>query len=161
MEPVDVVAIAELCDALFEGDPTDRSLDPVLRAVVDDGGSLAFYEFGPVSHDELAGRVVPPPHCRALVLQCGGWMAPMPPETTADGTVPDRLRPSRHPDRRRIFTTAVIGNDAEIVSVLRVAGEPEPQVITTDCIGRVPDALRRCWARRHNQASGGLLGQVS
>ena len=148
MDAVDLVALAELSDALFEGDPADRSLDPVLRAVVDDGGSLAYYEYGVVSHDELAGLIVPPPHCRALVLQCAGWMAPLRLDAASDGTVPDRLRPSRHPDRRRIFTTAVIGNEFEIVSVLRVAGEPEPQVITTDCVGRVPDALRQCWARR-------------
>jgi hypothetical protein len=34
-----------------------------------------------------------------------------------------------------------------MVSVLRIAGEA-PQVLTGECYGRAPDALRRCWARR-------------
>jgi hypothetical protein len=73
-------------------------------------------------------------------------MAPIREGTTDH--VPEHARPSKHPDRRRMFNTTVIGNDFEIVSVLRVAGDPLPQTITGECAGRVPEALRACWSRR-------------
>lgn len=146
MEPVDLIALAELCDAIFDGDPSDREMEPYLIAVVESAGELSFMEYGVVSQELLLDCVVPPNRCRALMLQCGGWLAPI-----AEGVtdrVPEHARPSKHPDRRRMFNTTVIGNDFEIVSVLRVAGDPEPQTITGECIGRVPEALRACWSRR-------------
>ena len=147
MEPVDLLALAELSDAIFEGNPSDRDSEPFLRAVMEAAGELSFLAYGVVSHDLLLNRVVPPIDCRALVLQCGGWGAPLPEGATED-RVPMHLRPSRHPDRRRIFNTTVIGNDFEIVSILRVAGDPEPRSIISECVGRVPEALRACWSRR-------------
>lgn len=151
-EPVDLVALAELCDAIFDGDPSDRDQDPHLVAIVDSFGALSFMEHGPVSHDQLRVGVVPPPDCRALVLRCGGWAAPHDGGIDlSDGgrIVDERARPSRHPQRRRIFSTTVVGNDGEIVTVLRAAGDAEPQVLTGPCLGRVPDALRACWGRRN------------
>jgi hypothetical protein len=142
---VDLVLLAELCDAIFDGDPADRDVEPWLLAIVDSGEDLAFHLYGPVSHEELADWVVPPEGCRALVLRCGGWMSPA--AEGATDRVPEHLRPSRHPDRRRIHNTTLIGNDFEIVSVLRVAGN-ERQTLTGECHGRVPEALRACWSRR-------------
>jgi hypothetical protein len=45
-----------------------------------------------------------------------------------------------------------IGNEGEMVSVLRIADEA-PTVLTGACYGRAPDALRRCWARRSSSGA--------
>jgi hypothetical protein len=151
LDDVDLVVLAELCDAFFEGDPSDRDRDPHLFAIVDSFGAFSIMEFGPVSYLQLHECIVPPPRCRALVLQCGGWAAPLDPDGGIDGSgriVDGRSRPSRHPLRRRMFSTTVIGNDVEIVTMMRIAGDAEPQLLTGECAGRVPDAMRACWSRR-------------
>ncbi len=149
MEPIDLVALALLCDAVFDGDPTDRDLDPELFAIVEEADALALWRFGHVDHVSVSLEVIPPPACRALVLLTAGWSAPLDPDIADDS----RPRPSLHPDRRRVFSTTVIGNDGEIVTAMRTAGEIEPQLLTGECYGRVPAALRRCWARRRPEAA--------
>jgi hypothetical protein len=52
-----------------------------------------------------------------------------------------------------VFTTTVIGNDGELVTVVRLAGDSEPLVLTGGCTGRVPAALRSAWARRRRAAA--------
>lgn len=141
MEALDLVAIARFCDAVFDGDPTVRDLEPELFAVVDDGDALSIWRYGPVDHTTMAHDVVLPAAARAAVLAAGGWVAP---SDDGDTMVP----PSRHPLRRRVHATTVVGNDGEIVAVLRTAGDPEPRVITGACEGRIAAALARCW-RRH------------
>ncbi len=146
MEPVNLSSLAELCDAIFRGDPADRQADPYLFAVIKKGDSFELIEYGVVSKSELSDDVKPPEGCLALVLQCGGWIAPV--AESFDGSGPEHPRPSVHPQRKRMFCTTAIGNDSEIVTVLRVAGDPSPQTITGECIGVVPQALRSCWSRR-------------
>jgi hypothetical protein len=139
---VDLTAIAETFDRAFVDQPADRS-DPELFALLggpaDDDATLAHWP--EVDHELLMWHIVPPSDCLALVLVTTGWAAPL----DDDGGC--STRPSRHPDRRRSHTVTAMGNDGEIVSVLRVADEA-PEVLTGECYGRVPDALRRCWARR-------------
>jgi hypothetical protein len=58
-----------------------------------------------------------------------------------------RIRPSRHPQRRRAHATVLVGGeDGEDVSVLRYAGG-EPQVLRGG-VGVVTERLLGCWARR-------------
>jgi hypothetical protein len=139
---VDLVAVAETFDRAFVDEPADRS-DPQLFALIegatDDDAEIAHWP--DVGHELLMWEIVPPPNCLVLVLVTTGWAAPL----DDDGEC--RTRPSRHPDRRRSHSVTAIGNEGEMVSVLRIAGEA-PQVLTGECYGRAPDALRRCWARR-------------
>jgi hypothetical protein len=149
VEPLDLVFLARCCDQLFDGDPSARDFDPELFALVDDGTGVDFMRYGTVDHYIVAFDVVPPPGCVALILLTAGWSAPFDPEDSEAPLVP----PSAHPDRRRVFSTTVIGNDGEIVTAMRTAGDPELQVLAGECAGRVPEALRRCWARRRTAAA--------
>lgn len=140
MEVLDLVAIARFCDAVFDGNPSVRDLEPELFAVVDDGDALSIWRYGPVDHETVAHDVVLPATARAVVLTAGGWVAP-----SDDGDT--MVAPSLHPLRRRVHATTVVGNDGEIVAVLRTGSDPEPRVVAGACEGRVPAALVRCWQR--------------
>jgi len=139
---VDLVAVAETFGRALFDQPADRS-DPQLFALLDAtaGDDAVIAHWPDVDHELLMWHIVPPPECAALVLVTTGWAAPL----DDDGEC--RIRPSEHPERRRSHTVTAIGNDGEIVSVLRVADEA-PKTLTDDCYGRVPDALRCCWSRR-------------
>ena len=64
-------------------------------------------------HAAIPIGLTPPDGCAAIVLDTGGWAAPM------DDGIGD-MRPSLHPRRRRIRqTTLVYGDDGREVSVLR------------------------------------------
>jgi hypothetical protein len=144
---VELVAVAETFDRAFVDEPADRS-DPQLFALIaaidDDDAQIAHWP--DVDHELLMWQIVPPPDCLVLVLVTTGWAAPL----DDDGEC--RTRPSRHPERRRSHTVTAIGNEGEMVSVLRIADEA-PTVLTGACYGRAPDALRRCWARRSSSGA--------
>jgi hypothetical protein len=89
-------------------------------------------------------RVRPPAGLFAIALAATAWAAPME-ENVPIGWA--RLRPSQHPQRRRVHTTVLVGGeDGEAVSVLRYAdGEP---LVLRDGVGVIHERLLHCWARR-------------
>ncbi len=139
---VDLVAVTKTFDQALLAEPADRS-DPQLFALLGGSteGDASVAHWPEVDHDLLMRHIVPPPDCLVLVLITTGWAAPL----DDDGEC--RTRPSQHPERRRSHTVTAIGNGGEIASVLRIANEV-PKVLTGECYGRVPDALRACWSRR-------------
>jgi hypothetical protein len=96
---------------------------------------------------EIPARLVPPDGCDALALETTGWAAPL------EGEVDDRgyvgagyVRPSQHPQRRRVHHTLLVyGAAGTDVSILRY-GDDEPQVLRGG-VGAVLDSVRECWAR--------------
>jgi hypothetical protein len=90
---------------------------------------------------EVPGWVCPPRGAAAIVLETGGWAAPL--AEDAD----EQVRPSRHPERRRIHHTVMIHGDGVDVSVLRDDDAPEP-VVMEGAVGLVLDLLLECWQRR-------------
>jgi hypothetical protein len=146
---VDLVALAELCSALAPEDLFEPS-NPFLIAVCRERAEFAFAIVGEVSHDELSEVFVPPSNAIALVLLCGGWMAPMDDPSLSQ---PVERMPSRRPDRCRVHSTTLIGGAFEIVSVLRVHGHPDPMIMPGPAFGRVPEALERCWLRGFLEAA--------
>ena len=106
----------------------------------DGGGRVLLDELGRGEAREIPRRVRPPAGLAAIALTTTGWAAP----TNEDGTCAGS--PSRHPRRRRIHVTALIGGDGEDVSVLRY-GDGEAQVVR-GAIGVVHERLLRCWRRR-------------
>lgn len=142
--PVDLVEIASLFDQLFDGDPADRDGDALLAALVahpDGDVSIRLLATGVGAAILAVAR--PPGGSLALALGIGGWQAPL------DDAAPRSVRPSLHPQRRRVYSTTVIGGpDGDLVTVLRVAGDADVTIITDPGFGRVPEALRHCWARR-------------
>lgn len=108
----------------------------------DGTGAIELEVLGRGEGREIPVRVRPPGGLAAIALCCGAWAAPV----EEDGTMP--CRPGRHPQRRRVHLTVVVGGDdgEEEVSVLRY-GDEEPQVLRGG-VGLVSDRLARCWARR-------------
>ena len=90
---------------------------------------------------EIPDWCCPPRGASAIVLDTGGWAAPM----EDDGSV--ATRPSRHPARRRIHHTALIHGAGSDISVLRYEDDEEPLVLE-GAIGFVNELLVACWARR-------------
>jgi hypothetical protein len=90
---------------------------------------------------EIPDWVCPPRGASAIVLETGGWAAPM----EDDGSV--STRPSRHPERRRIHHTTVIHGAGADISVLRYEGTDDPLVLD-GAVGFVYELLLACWARR-------------
>ena len=136
----DLVDVAYCFDHWFDGDPSDRTADAVLAALVVRHHGLEVVLLGSGPAALLPDAVEPPIGTVALALGVGGWQAP------SDADTARAHRPSRHPQRRRVFVTTVVGGpDASTVTVLRVAGNDAPTLVRTATSGRVPDALVRCW----------------
>ncbi len=146
---VDLVALAELCSALAPDDLLEPS-NPRLIVICREGEEIQFNVHGEVTHVELRDVVVPPPNAIAIALLCGGWMAQSDDQTSSQ---PLDMRPSRHPDRRRVHSTTVIGGAFSMVTVLRVLEHPDPMILTGCTVGRVPDALEACWLRGFLEAA--------
>jgi hypothetical protein len=63
------------------------------------------------------------------------------------------LRPSEHPQRRRIHHTCVVHGDGTDVSVVRYDdGRP---LLMHDGVGVVLELLRACWSRRRENCGPG------
>ena len=83
--------------------------------------------------DTLLGFTAPP-EWQALGVCSEGWMAPM-----GSGK-----RPSQSKGRMRMRTTAIMSRaDAVVVSGVRKAGEDFELMPDGECVGMIPDALRR------------------
>ncbi|MDZ4825015.1 MAG: hypothetical protein SGJ13_00935 [Actinomycetota bacterium] len=94
---------------------------------------------------EIPQRLMPPEACVAIVLDGGGWTAPLNDDGSAD------VRASLHPRRRRVHQTCVLTGDAGTdVTVLRQENDP-PQVLRGG-VGVVLDLLRACWSNRREVA---------
>src|SRR5262245_61536077 len=94
---------------------------------------------------ELPPWVSPPGDVVAIALATRGWAAPI----DDDGGM--TMRPSEHPEKRRIHHTALVTGDAEDVSVLRYDDQPEP-IVLLGAVGLGHDLLVACWLRRPNAA---------
>jgi hypothetical protein len=105
-----------------------------------DDGSFVLVPFWSGVARELPARLTPPDRCDAIALETGGWAAPL-------DEVSDAVRPSEHPQRRRIHHTCVVFGNGSDVSVLRY--DDEPPIVLHDGVGLVLDLMRACWARRH------------
>lgn len=98
-------------------------------------------------------RVRPPAGLSAIALAATAWAAPMDEDLPVGWT---RIRPSQHPQRRRVHTTVLVGGeDGEEVSVLRYA-DGEPQILRGG-VGVVHERLLHCWARRRQVAPAGQV----
>jgi hypothetical protein len=88
---------------------------------------------------EMPYGMSPPDRCVAIAMECCGWAAPM---DDMDGV----MRPSEHPERRRIHHTCLVFGAGADISVVRYeGGEP---MLMHDGVGAVLDLLRACWSRR-------------
>jgi hypothetical protein len=141
-DPLDLDALARAIDervlALPEGNDPARLFG--VRLV---DGDIHLVQIWSGVGRELPCSVNPPAGLVALVLESGGWAAPM----EDDGLF---CRPSEHPHRRRMHHSAIVTGDNIDIGVLRVAGE-EPQVMR-DAVGVMPDRLLECWERRADAA---------
>ena len=88
---------------------------------------------------ELPAYARPPDGSTAIALETSGWAAPL--DDCAAG-----VRPSEHPQRRRVHQTILVYGDDCDVAVLRYAAEA-PQVVRGGR-GAVFDRLVACWSRR-------------
>jgi hypothetical protein len=95
---------------------------------------------------ELPPWLSPPTEVLAIALATRGWAAPL----DDDGGM--TVRPSEHPERRRIHQTAIVTGDGDDISVLRYDDEIAP-VILRGAVGAVHELLVACWARRPNAAA--------
>ena len=140
---MDLEALALAVDERVRVPGAERRLARLYGVHVRDGADL---EDG-LRLDILAegeGRKIPktarpPSGVTAIALATNAWAAPM----EEDGTV--SLRPSLHPERRRVHVTLVVGN-AGAVSILRY-GDGEPTVLRGG-VGIVHERMVGCWARR-------------
>ena len=67
--------------------------------------------------------LTPPDGCCAIAFESGGWAAPVDDESEVG------VRPSRHPQRRRIHSTTVMFGEGGVdITIVRSDGEP-PQVM--------------------------------
>jgi hypothetical protein len=78
----------------------------------------------------------------AMGLTVEGWAGP----TEPDGTTTHR--PSRHPQRRRIRTTSVIGGPQLVASIMRFMDGAEPLRHVGGAQGGIPVALCALWLSR-------------
>ena len=108
-----------------------------------DDGSFVLVPFWSGVARELPARIVPPDGCAAIAMETGGWAAPM-------DELADVLRPSEHPERRRIHHTCVVYGNGVDVSVLRY--DDEAPLLLHDGVGLVLDLIRACWAKRRGAA---------
>jgi anti-sigma factor RsiW len=130
------LAVDERVRSLPEGCDPARMFGVRLR---EDGFVLVPFWSGVAR--EIPDWICPPNGVVAIALDTGGWAAPM----DDDGSV--RIRPSRHPERRRIHHTALIHGSGEDISVLRYDDDAEP-VVLEGAVGIVLDLLVACWSRR-------------
>jgi hypothetical protein len=148
MNDIDVDALALAVDervlALPEGLDPARCFGVRLR---DHGFVLVPFWSGVAR--ELPYGLTPPDGCWAIALETAGWAAPLEDD-------PDAVRPSAHPQRRRMHHTALVYGDGIDVGVLR-CGDGAPQVMR-GAVGVVPDLMLACWARRRESRIGGALG---
>jgi hypothetical protein len=147
---MDLEALALAVDELVRLPAADRATARLYGVRLDDGDSdgpdvqVRLEELAQGDARQLPLRVRPPAGLFAIALAATAWAAPM------DDGVPvgwTRIRPSRHPQRRRAHTTVLVGGeDCEEVSVLRYA-DGEPQVLRGG-VGLVHERLIDCWSRR-------------
>jgi hypothetical protein len=150
---MDLEALALAVDALV-GPAADRATARLYGVRVDDGeGADVRVHLEVLAEGEarqLPLRVRPPAGLFAIALAATAWAAPMEDDVPVGWA---RLRPSQHPQRRRVHTTVLVGGEnGEDVSVLRYA-DGEPQVLRGG-VGVVPERLLHCWARRRLAPAG-------
>jgi hypothetical protein len=150
---MDLEALALAVDELVRLPAADRTTARLYGVRVDDGDGpdvqVRLEELAQGDARQLPLRVRPPAGLFAIALAATAWAAPMDDDVPVGWT---RIRPSRHPQRRRAHTTVLVGGeDAEEVSVLRYA-DGEPQVLRGG-VGLVHERLLHCWARRARTAA--------
>ena len=133
-----VGAVDERIGALGEGMDPARLFGVRLR---DDGFVLVPFWSGVAR--EIPPALRPPDGCFGIVLDTGGWSAPL------DDA--DFCRPSQHPDRRRIRTTALVYGEAGTDVTLLTTQGGDAQILRGG-IGVVPERMRACWSRRRRPA---------
>jgi hypothetical protein len=147
---VDLHLLALSVDALVHRSPDGR--DPMARlyGVVVDGDptrpGIRLLEKGDAKR--ILRRVRPPRGLDALALAVGGWRAPLGPDGRRE------VRPSRHPERRRMHAVSIVAGAGELTTVLRSAGKPEAIEVFPGGVGVVPDLLRHCWWRARAREAG-------
>jgi hypothetical protein len=149
---MDLEALALAVDELVRLPAADRATARLYGVRVDDGDGpdveVRLEELAQGDARQLPLRVRPPAGLFAIALAATAWAAPMDDDVPVGWT---RIRPSRHPQRRRAHTTVLVGGDGEEVSVLRYA-DGEPQVLRGG-VGLVHERLINCWARRARAAA--------
>jgi hypothetical protein len=149
---MDLEALALSVDALVGLPAAERSAARLYGVRLDRGDGpdveVSLEVLGDGEARQLPLRVRPPAGLFAIALAATAWAAPM------DDDLPPgwaRIRPSRHPQRRRAHTTLLVGGeDDEEVSVLRYA-DGEPHVLRGG-IGVVHERLMCCWKGRRKAA---------
>ena len=140
MDELDLVKVARRVHATSGSDAADRDGPASLFAIsTSSEAALELSLLGRGLALEVLERASVPSGAVAIALCAAGWIV--------RDVGPGDLRPSRHPLRRRVAMTSVIGGhgEPELVTLIRVAGAPEEVLIGGD--GEIPDALWRSWSQ--------------
>ena len=150
---MDWTALAMAVDEQVFRPPSDRDVYARMYGVVVANADVAeplvrLLEQG--EGQRLLRKTRLPSGLTAMVMTMGGWRAPI----EDDGSM--TARPSQHPHRQRIHTTALIAGDGELVTVVRTAcADPNGEVmVLPGGAGRIPDAMRTCWLRAKAREAG-------
>jgi hypothetical protein len=151
---MDCTALAMAVDERVYRPPSDRDVCARMYGiVVEDGGDVTaplvrLLEKG--EGQRLLRKTRLPAGLTAMVMTMGGWRAPI------DDGGSMTARPSVHPQRQRIHTTALVAGDGQLVTVVRTASsDPNGDVmVLPGGAGRVPDAMRTCWLRAKAREAG-------
>jgi hypothetical protein len=137
----DPVALARAVDERVCALPAGADPARLFAVRLREGDDFVLVPFWSGVAREIPDWVCPPRGAAAIVLDTGGWAAPLPDAGDA------YVRPSRHPERRRVHHTVLIHGAGAEVSVMRDAGAPDGQVME-GAIGYVLELLLACWRRR-------------
>lgn len=138
---MDLEALARAVDEQAHTPGTERLPARLFGVRLLPGGPVRLEELGRGEARTLARQVRPPAGLAAIALTATAWAAPMEDGGTASA------RPSRHPDRRQVQITVVMGGDGEDITVLRPDGGGAPEFLRGG-VGVVHQRLQCCWSRR-------------
>lgn len=153
-------ALARAVDERVYRRPSDRDVDARMYGIVVVGDAFDRPKVRLLEKGEgqrLLRKTRLPSGLTAMAMSMGGWRAPLP----AEGSAP--VQPSRHPQRLRIHTTAVVGGAGVLVTVMRTASATAVDgrvEVMAGGVGRVPDAMRTCWLRAMVRQAGRAEGDA-
>lgn len=157
MDTIGLDALAEVVDGRVHQPAADRGLARLygIRLAGAGRAEIVLDELGQGDARDLPRQTRLPAGLAAVALATTAWAAPIDDDVPAGWA---RVQPSRHPERKRMHVTVLVGGAGEDVSVLRGPGQ-EPVVVHGGC-GVVHDLLVRCWNRRQDAPKKPRLGRT-
>lgn len=138
---MDLEALAWAVDAQAHTPGSERLPARLFAVRLLPGGPVRLEELARGEARALPRQVRPPAGLAAIALTATAWAAPL----EDDGTMTSR--PRRHPDRRHVRITVVMGGAGEDVTILRPDAGGPPEVLRGG-VGVIHRRLVCCWARR-------------